>query len=102
MVGITFKFSHVNPTEVMKQIDLLGSKKSGSGNIPTNILKETKELICPYLTDSINSAIYDCKFPDDMKMAELIPDHKNDDSNLKGNYRPISFFLQCLKYLKES
>ena len=33
--GKTFKFSHVNPTEIMKQIDLLNSKKSSSGNIPT-------------------------------------------------------------------
>lgn len=29
----TFQFSHVNPTEVMKQVDLLDSKKSSSGNI---------------------------------------------------------------------
>ena len=28
--GITFKFSHVNPVEVMKQIDLPDSKKSNS------------------------------------------------------------------------
>ena len=88
--GNTFKFSHVNLTEVMKQIDLLDSKKSSSGNIPTDILKGTKELICPYLTDCINSANYDCKFPDEMKIAELIPVHKNDDSNLKENYRAIS------------
>ena len=86
----TFIFSHVTPTEVMKQIDLLDSKKSSSGNIPTDILKGTKELICPYLTDCINSAIYDCKFPDERKVAELIPVYKNDDSNLKENYRPIS------------
>jgi len=86
----TFKFSHVNPTEVMKQIDLLDNKKSSGGNIPTDILKGTKELICPYLTDSINSEIYDCKFSDEMKVAELIPVCKNNDSDLKENYRPIS------------
>ena len=89
--GNTFKFSHVNPTEVMKQIDLLDSKKFSSGYIPTDILKGTKELIWPYLTDCINSSIYDCKFPDEMKVAELIPVYKNDDSNLKKKYRPISF-----------
>ena len=77
--GKAFKFSHVNPTEFMKQIDLLDSKKSSSRDIPTDILKGTKELICPYLTDYINSAIYDCKFPDEMKTAKLIPAYKNDD-----------------------
>ena len=74
----------------MNQIDLLDSKKSSSGNIPTGILRGTKESICPYLTDCINSAIYDFKFPDEMKVAELISVYKNDDSNLKENYRPIS------------
>ena len=73
----------------MNQIGLLDSKKSSSGNIPTGILRGTKESICPYLTDCINSAIYDCKFPDEMKVAEFIPVYKNDDSNLKENYRPI-------------
>ena len=33
----TFKFSHLSPTEVMKLIDLLDSKKSSSGNIPTDM-----------------------------------------------------------------
>ena len=88
--GITFTFSHVNPAEVMKQIDLLDSKKSNSGNIPNDVLKGAKELICPYLTDCINSAIYDCKFPVEMKLAELIPVYINDDSRSKENYRTIS------------
>ena len=88
--GFAFKFSHVNPAEVMKQIDLPDSKKSNSGNIPTDILKGAKEVICPYVTDCINSAIYDCKVPDEMKIAELIPVYKNDDSNSKENYGPIS------------
>ena len=54
------------------------------------ILKATKELTCPYLTDCITSAIYDCKFSDQMKIAEPSPMYKNDDSNFKGNYRPTS------------
>ena len=41
--GVTFKFSHINPAEVMKQIDLLDSKKSNSRNIPTDILKGANE-----------------------------------------------------------
>ena len=74
----------------MKQIDLLDSKKSSSGNIPADILKVTNELICPYLNDNINSTIYDCKFSDEMKIGELIPVYKHDDLSLKENYRPIS------------
>ena len=74
----------------MKLIDLLDSKKSSSGNIPTDILKATKELTCPYLTDCINSATYDCKFSDKIKIAEPSPIYKNENPDFKGNYRPIS------------
>ena len=35
----TLKFSHVSPTEVMKQKDLLGSKKSSVPNTSTGILQ---------------------------------------------------------------
>ena len=52
-----FQFSHVNPTEVMRQIELLDKSKSNSGSIPTSILKDTKNIVCPYVTDCINSAI---------------------------------------------
>ncbi len=46
-----FKFSHVIPNEVMRQIEALDTNKSNSGKIPTGILKTTKSIICPYLTD---------------------------------------------------
>ena len=54
------------------------------------MLKATREIVCPYLTDCINSAVYDCKFPNELKEADLSPLFKNDDSNYKGNFRPIS------------
>ena len=95
--GNTFSFSHVSPNEVMKQIDLLDKNKSNSGNIPTGILKATREIVCPYLTDCINSAVYDCKFPNELKEAHLSPLFKNDDSNYKGNFRPISFLPAASK-----
>ena len=88
--GNTFNFSHVSPTEVMKQIDLLDNNKSRSGNIPTGILKATREKVGHYLTDCIHSAIYDCKFPDELKDADLSPLLKNDERTLKENFRPIN------------
>ena len=54
------------------------------------MLKAMREIVCPYLTDGINSAVYDCKFPNELKEADLSPLFKNDDSNYKGNFRPIS------------
>ena len=88
--GNTFSFSRVSPNEVMKQIDLLDKNKSNSGNVPTGMLQATKERVCPYLTDCINSAVYDCNFSNELKETDLTPLFKNDDSNYKGNFRPIS------------
>ena len=85
----------------MKQTDLLDRNKSNSGNIPTGMLKVTREIICPYLTDCIDSAIYDCKFPNELKEADFSPLFKNEDSNYKGNFRPIVFYLQPPRLLKD-
>ena len=85
-----FKFFHVNATEVMRQIDLLDTKISNSGCIPTRIIKAMKDILCPFLTDCINSTIYDCNFSSELKEAELCPLFKNGDSNHKENFRPIS------------
>ena len=81
----------------MKQTDLLDKNKSNRGNIPTGVLKATREIVCPYLTDCINSAVYDCKFPNELKEADLSRLFKNDDSNYKGNFRPISVLLAASK-----
>ena len=86
----TFQFSHVNPTDVMKQIHLLDTTKANSGCIPTKTLKATKDMICPFPTDCIYSTIYDCNLPSEVKETELCPSLKNSDSNQKTNYRPIS------------
>ena len=103
--GNSFRFSHVSPNEVMKQTDLRDKNKSNSGNIPTGMLKATREIVCPDLTDCINSAIYDCKFPNELKEADLSPHFKNDDPNYKGNFRPISVLpavsKTCERILKD-
>ena len=67
-----FQFSHVNPTEVMRQIDLLDTAKANSGCIPTKTLKATKDMVCPYLTNCINSTICDCNFPIELKEASFV------------------------------
>ena len=92
-----FQFSNVNPTEVMSQIELLDKSKSSSGSIPTSKLKDTKEIVCLYLTDCINSSIFDCNFPDELKKANVSPILKELDSTLNSNFRPISVLTSTSK-----
>ncbi len=85
-----FQFSHVYPWDVMKFVETLDASKSTSGNKPTKIIKMAKYILCPYLTDCINTAIQNCSFPDELKKADVSSIFKQDDSSWKGNYRPIS------------
>ena len=88
--GNKFEFSHVNPWEVEKQLDSLNVKKSQSGIIPTFLLKATKNVICPFLTDCINCAIHKSAFPDKLKEADISSIFKKGEATLKENYRPLS------------
>ena len=51
-----YQFSHVYHCDAMKLVETLNAFKSISGNIPTKIIKMAKDIICPYLTDCINTA----------------------------------------------
>ena len=74
----------------MRQIEALDKSKSNSGKIPTSVLKATKEAVCPFLTDCINCAIYNCRFPDELEEANVSPKFKSKDATVKPNFRPIS------------
>ena len=74
----------------MIKIEALDNSKSNSGNIPTKIIQEAKEVICPYLTDCINATMDNCCFPDKLKEADVCAIHEKDDTCQKVNYRPIS------------
>ena len=93
----TFQFCHVNPMEVIRQIESLDKSKSNSGGIPTSELRDTKRIVCPYLNDCINSAILDCKFLDELKNADISPIFKGHDPTSKVNFRPMSVLSSTFK-----
>ena len=97
MANSKFEFTHVLPNEVRTQINALNCKKANSGKIPTDKLKITKDLVCPYLTDCINSAIYESEFPKELKKAEVAPVFKRGETTVKVNYRPISVLSSVSK-----
>ena len=81
----------------MRQIELLDESKSNSRSIPTSQLKDTQEIVCPYLTDCINTTIFDCNFPEALKKADVSPIFKELDPTLKSNFRPISVLSSTSK-----
>ena len=74
----------------MRYINEIDTKKSSSGEISPAIIKlAKKELLIP-ITTCINKCISIKSFPDELKVADVIPVFEKEDWNNKANYRPIS------------
>ena len=74
-IGKKFDFSYVNLLNVMIKIEAFDTGKSSSGNIPTKIIQEANEVICPYLTDCINATMDNCCLPNKQKEADVCAIH---------------------------
>ena len=88
--GGKFEFSGFKVEDVRKEILGLRNDKKGSGPFPTKILKLAVDEYVYALTDCFNEALNSNSFPDELKMADIIPIHKKGPTTDKCNYRPIS------------
>ena len=55
-------------------------------NFQSNVIKDTSDLLTHLLDLSITQGV----FPDELKIAKVIPIFKSGDSAQIGNYRPVS------------
>ena len=86
-----FLFKSADTTEIILIIDALeNSKATGPHSIPTEILKLIKSNICHPLKEIINLSFATGTYPDELKLAKVIPIFKNKgDQLILFNYRPI-------------
>ena len=83
-----FSFRPVTVKDVLDVISTLDDTKSSGGDIPLRILKVSKifpQALCKRIYDPLKFYA----FPDPLKMAEITPNHKKEDSFDKDSYRPI-------------
>ena len=92
-----FSFRHILSWETYRAILILNQNKSTNRTIPTNISSSLGKEICIPLTDCINNAILNGKFPSELKMIDAISVFKKDDPFEKANYRPISLLPSLSK-----
>ena len=88
----TFSFYETETDSIKKIIDNLDSRKSGIfGGIPANCLKGVSDISAKFLHTVWNDEVLtDLKFPSELKLADVVPAFKKEDSTLVENYRPIS------------
>ena len=85
-----FSVKPVTVKDVEKIIKNMPNKKASGGEIPLNILKQSR-FTYKILTDCINDVIVgEDIFPDSLKFGDITPVHKKHETTNKENYRPRS------------
>ena len=71
-------------------ISSLSNSAAGYDEIPASIMKQLIVYYVQPLTFLINESIAQGKFPNELKLAKVLPIYKNEDEQMIQNYRPIS------------
>ena len=86
-----FTFSDSTPIAFENEINRLNPKKAGVENdLPTKILIESSDIIAPHLTTIYNNCKNANMYPVNLKLADVTPIHKKNETTLMKNYRPVS------------
>lgn len=86
----TFQFNLISMEETKNIIRSLKNKTSvGADEIPTKLVKESCDLLAPYITTIINLSVAEGCFPKSLKLSKTTPVFKKGDKELIENYRPI-------------
>ena len=87
----SFFFHEITENELSKEISKLDNKKSsGFDEISVKFLKLCKPVVLKPLILIFNKSVKDGEYPDELKIAKVIPIFKNGEKALTCNYRPIS------------
>ena len=85
----------------MKKILLLNDKKAiGHDKIPASFLKIGRHVIAPYFNLFLQFICNNGIYPNNCKIARVVPVYKNGDRTEINNYRPI-LILTCFSKIIE-
>ena len=101
-INTVFNFENIDEETVRKTIQTLPSKNSyGLDGISSKLIKIIEPAIIIPLTLLINQVLNTGIFPDELKIAKVIPIFKKDDPTLLKHYRPISLLSTISKVIEK-
>ena len=100
-INTTFEIPPVTEAYVLKQLQLLKDGKAvGLDGLSSRLLRIASPIIASPLTKLMNLSINTGLFPNDWKVAKVVPLHKKGSTNDRGNYRPVSVLPVLSKLLE--
>ena len=81
--------------------NLSAKKSSGADGISNDLLKILVDSIVEPLCMVINESMSTGKFPELMKLAEVVPLYKGKARDIETNYRPISLLTTMSKVMEK-
>ena len=98
----TLYLTPTTASEITNLIHNLPNKNSrGHDDISNKMLKLLHTSIVHPLVIIFNKSLTEGKFPDLMKLADIVPIHKANEKYLTTNYRPISLLITVSKLLEK-
>ena len=97
---IPFKLTTVDCSTVLKTVKGMENKLTeGLDGMSNKFIKSIINSIAAPLTTVINKSLTEGIFPDEMKLAKIIPLFKSGNEKLPNNYRPLSILATLSKVL---
>lgn len=94
----SFALANIKQEDIFKKLKSLDiTKGPGSDQIPAIFIKRCAEELTIPLNIIFNKSLCVGVFPEQWKLAKVVPIHKGDDDQLVSNYRPISILCAIAK-----
>lgn len=99
---VDMSWDYITPAEITKIVSKMEDKRSsGWDEIPISVFKQNLDLLAKPLATFYNKCYKQGIFPEQLKIAKVLPVHKKGSKNDSGNYRPISLLPTLAKIFEK-